>query len=152
LFKSVTGLKIEPVQYKGTALAALAVLSGEAHMLFASVTALMPHVRAQRLVALGVTSPARSPLAQEVPTLVESGVSGAEAPSWYGLAVPAGTPKDIIGRLHGELVKIAATPDYREQLERQALDPQTATPEQFAAFLQAEYDKWGRVIKALKLQ
>src|SRR6185295_14612551 len=105
-------------------------------------TALMPHVSAKRLVALGVTSPGRSPLAREVPTLIEQGVRGAEAPSWYALVAPAATPREVIGRLHGELVAVAAAPDYREQLEKQALEPQTSTPGEFAAFLQAEYDKW----------
>jgi tripartite-type tricarboxylate transporter receptor subunit TctC len=65
---------------------------------------------------------------------------------------PAATPKDIVGRLHGELVKITALPDYRGLLQKQALEPTTTTPQQFAVFLKAEYDKWGRVIKALKLQ
>ena len=152
LFKSVTGIDVFTIQYKGTGPAAVAVLAGEAHMMFGSVASVMLYVRAKRLVALAVTSPARSPIAPEVPTLVESGVRGVEAPSWYGIVAPAATPREVIGKLHGELVKVTAIPDYREQLERQALEPTTSTPGEFAAFLQAEYDKWGRVIKALKLQ
>ena len=104
-----------------------------------------------RLVALAVTSPKRSPIAPEVPTLVELGVRGVEAPSWYSIVAPSATPKEAVARLHAEIVAIAARPDYREPLERQALEPTTTTPEQFAVFLRAEYDKWGKVIKALKL-
>ena len=152
LFKAATGIDIVAIQYKGAGPAAIGIISGEAQVIFAGVTALMSHVRAQRVVALAVTSPARSPLAAEVPTLVELGVRGVEAPSWYSVAAPAAAPREVIERLHAEVVKINALPDYRSVLEKQALEPQVSTPEEFAAFLQAEYDKWGRVIKSLKLQ
>jgi len=99
-----------------------------------------------------VTSPARSPIAPEVPTLVELGVRGVDAPTWYSIVAPAATPRPVVGRLHGELVKITALPDYRELLQKQALEPTTTTPEQFATFLRGEYDKWGKVIKSLTLQ
>lgn len=152
LFKAATGVDIVAIQYKGSGPAAIGILSGEAQVIFAGVTALMSHVRSKRVVALAVTSPARSPIAPEVPTLTELGVRGVEAPSWYSITAPAATPNEVIGRLHAEIVSITALPDYRGTLEKQALEPQTSTPEQFAAFLQAEYDKWGRVIKSLKLQ
>ena len=152
LFKSLTGISVVPIHYRGAAPAAVGVLSGEAQMIFASVTALMPHVRSKRLVALAVTSPSRSPIAPELPTFAELGYSRVEAPSWYSVVAPAATPRDVVGRLHEELAKVAAMPDYREQLERQGLEPQSSTPGEFAAFLQAEYDKWGRVIRALKPQ
>ena len=152
LFKSATGTDIVPIHYKGTTPAAVAVLSGEAQMLFSSVTSVMPHVRAKRLVALAVTSPARSALAPEVPTLAELGLRGVEAPSWYGILAPAGTPAEAISKLHGEVAAIALLPDYRAQLERQGMEPQTTTPAEFAVFLQTEYDKWGKVVRGLKLQ
>jgi len=152
LFKSATGVNIAAIQYKGSGPAAIGVLTGEAQVIFGGVTALMSHVRSKRIVALAVTSPKRSPIAPEVPTLVELGVRGVEAPSWYSIVAPAASPNEVIGRLHGEIEKLIALPDYREPLERQALEPTTTTPEQFAAFLRAEYDKWGRVIQALKLQ
>lgn len=151
LFKSVTGTNIVAIQYKGSGPAAVGVLSGEAQVIFASVTAVMPYVRGKRLLALAVTSPARSPIVSEVPTLVELGVRGVEAPSWYSIVAPAASPNDVIGKLNAEIVKIAALPDYRGLLEKQALEPTTTTPEQFAAFLQAEYDKWGKIIKSLKI-
>ena len=151
LFKSATGVNIAAIQYKGSGPAAIGVLTGEAQVIFAGVTAVMSHVRSNRVVALAVTSPARSPIAPEVPTLVELGVPGVEAPSWYSIVAPAASPTEVIRKLHAEIVTIAARPDYREPLERQALEPTTTTPEQFAAFLRVEYDKWGKVIKALKL-
>lgn len=152
LFKSATGVDIAPIQYKGSGPAGIGVLSGEAQVIFAGVTALMGHVRSKRVVALAVTSPKRSPIAPDVPTLTELGVQGVEAPSWYSIVAPVASPREVIARLHGEIVSLAALPEYRAPLEKQALEPTTTTPEQFATFLQAEYDKWGKVIKALKLQ
>lgn len=152
LFKSVAGIDLMPLHYKGAAPAAVGVLSGEAHAIFASVTALMAHVRAKRLMALAATSPTRSPIAPELPTFKELGYPRVEAPSWYSIVAPAATPRDVVGRLHGEMTKVAAMPDYREQLERQGFEPQSSTPEQFAAFLQADYDNWGRIIRVLKPQ
>ena len=152
LFNLATGASIAPIQYKGSGPAAIGILSGEAQVIFAGVTALMPHVRSKRVSALAVTSPKRSPIIPETPTLVELGVRGVEAPSWYSIVAPAASPKEVVARLHAEVVNIAALPEYREPLERQALEPTVTTPEQFAAFLQTEYDKWGKVIKALKLQ
>ena len=148
LFKSVTGVNIIHVPYKGSAPAVIAVLSGEAHMLFGSITSSMPHVQANKLVALAVTSPNRSPLAPVVPTLAESGVRGVEAGSWYALVAPAGTPKEIIAKLHREVLAVAGSADYRQQLENQAFDPLTSSPENFPEFLQAEIAKWRKVIKS----
>jgi tripartite-type tricarboxylate transporter receptor subunit TctC len=74
-----------------------------------------------------------------------------EAPSWYSIVAPTATPSDIVGKLNAEIFKLVSLPDYRAPLERQALEPTSDTPEQFAVFLRAEYDKWGKVIKALKL-
>jgi tripartite-type tricarboxylate transporter receptor subunit TctC len=152
LFNSVTGTRIAAIQYKGSAPAAIGVLSGEAQVIFGSITALLPHMHSKRLAALAVTSPARSRLAAEVPTLVELGVRGVEAPSWYALVAPAGVPGEITARLHAEIVKINELPDYRGALDKQGLEPGISTPAEFSKFLQAEYDKWGRVIKALKIQ
>ena len=148
LFKSAAGINITHIPYKGAGPAAIAVISGEAQMMFSSITAVMPHIRPSRLAALAVTSPDRSPLVPEVPTLAESGLRGVEVGSWYALVAPAATPREIIARLHAEIVKLAATPDYRQQLERQAFEPLTSRPEEFPAFVKAELKKWGKVIKA----
>jgi len=147
LFKSAAGINIAHIPYKGAGPAAIAVISGEAQMMFSSTTAVIQHIRANRLAALAVTSPNRSPLAPEVPTLVESGLRGVEVGSWYALLAPAATPREIIMRLHAEIVRLAAMPDYRQQLEKQAFEPLTSSPEQFPAFVKAELEKWGKVIK-----
>jgi tripartite-type tricarboxylate transporter receptor subunit TctC len=151
LFKQATGTDIVAIQYKGSGPAAIGVLSGEAQVIFAGTTAILSYVKSKRLIGLAVTSPKRAENAPEIPTLVELGVRGVEAPSWYSIAAPAATPREHVTKLHGEIVQLTATPDYRTPLERNALEPATTTAEEFAAFLQAEYDKWGGVIKALKL-
>jgi len=152
LFNAATGTRLVPIHYKGSGPSVIGVLTGETQVIMSSVTAVMPHVRSKRLVALAVTSPARTPIAPEVPTLVELGVRGVEAPSWYSIVAPAATPRAIVDKLHGELAGIATLADFRALLQKQALEPTSMTPEEFATFLRGEYDKWGKVIKALKLQ
>ena len=152
LFKQATGTDIVAIQYKGSGPAAIGILSGEAQVIVAGTTTILNFMQDKRLIGLAVTSPKRAAQAPDIPTLIEQGITGVEAPSWYSIAAPAATPRDVIARLHAEIVKLAATPDYRAPLERQALEPTTTTPEQFASFLQTEYDKWGRVIRGLKPQ
>jgi tripartite-type tricarboxylate transporter receptor subunit TctC len=148
LFKATTGVNLTHVPYKGTAPAAIAVVSGEAQLLFSSITAAMPHIASRRMVPLAVTSPNRSALVPDVPTLAESGLGKVDVGSWYALVAPAATPRDIIARLNGEIVKLTATSEYRQQLTKQAFEPLTSSPEQFPAFVQAELEKWGRIVKA----
>jgi len=147
LFKSSAGIDLTHIPYKGTGPAAIAILSGEAQLLFSSITAAMPYLGSKRLVSLAVTSPGRSPLLPEVPTLVESGLSGVDVGSWYALVAPAATPRDIVMRLHNEAARLPASADYRQQLEKQGFEPLSTSPDQFAPFVQAELDKWGRIIK-----
>ena len=142
------GIKFTHIPYKGTGPATIALLSGEAQLVFSSITAVVQHIRAKRLAALAVTSPNRSAVLPEVPTLAESGVRSVELGSWYALAAPAATPRSILVRLNAGMAKVAAMPDYRQQLEKQAFEPLTGGPEKFSAFVQAELDKWGKVIKA----
>jgi tripartite-type tricarboxylate transporter receptor subunit TctC len=152
LFKSTTGVNLTHVPYKGTAPAAVAVVSGEAQLLFSSITAAMPHIASRRMVPLAVTSPNRSALVPDVPTLAESGLGKVDVGSWYALVAPAATPRDVIARLNGEIVKLTATPDYRQQLTKQAFEPLTSSPEQFPSFVQAELEKWGRIVKAARVK
>jgi tripartite-type tricarboxylate transporter receptor subunit TctC len=152
LFKMVAGVNLVHVPYKGAGPAASAVLAGESHLFFGSITSSMPFVRANRLVALAVTSPQRSPLAPEIPTLIESGVNGVNVPSWYVLVVPARTPRDVADRLRSELRKIAANAEFREQLARQAFETRNLAPNEFSGFLKAELDKWGKVVRAVGIK
>jgi tripartite-type tricarboxylate transporter receptor subunit TctC len=152
LLKMVVGIDIVHVPYKGAGPAASAVLAGESHLLFGSLTSSMPFVRANRLVALAVTSPGRSPLAPDIPTLIESGVNGVDVPSWYAPVVPARTPRAAADRLRVELKRIAANGEFREQIARQAIEARTLAPNEFARFLKAELDKWGKVVQTVGIK
>jgi len=152
LFKMVTGVNLVHLPYKGAGPAANAVLAGESHLFFGSITSSMPFVRANRLVALAVTSPQRSTLAPEIPTLIESGVTGVNVPSWYTVVAPARTPRAVADRLRGELKRIADNTDFREQLGRQAIDARTLAPGEWPAFIRAELDKWGKVVRAVGIK
>lgn len=152
LFKAVVGVDIVHVPYKGTGPAAAAVLAGEAQILFGSITGTLPHVRANRLIALAVTSPGRSSLAPEVPTLIESGVQGVEVPSWYTLLVPARTPRDVTDKPRAELRRIASNADFRQQLARQAIEVRSLAPNEFPSFLKAEIAKWGKVVRRVGIK
>jgi tripartite-type tricarboxylate transporter receptor subunit TctC len=148
LFKATTGTDIVHVPYKGTAPAVIAILSGESQMMFGGITGVMSHVESNRLRALGVTSPKRSPLLPRVPTLIESGLRGVDAASWYALLGPAALPRDILDRLSGEVAQLAANAEYRQQLEKQAFEPHSTRPDEYPAFIKAELAKWAKVIKA----
>jgi tripartite-type tricarboxylate transporter receptor subunit TctC len=147
LFKNATGIDMVHVPYKGAGPAATAVIAGEAQVLFGSIASTLSYVRGNRLVALAVTSPERSPLAPEVPTLLESGISGVDVPSWYTLLLPARTPTDITKRLRAEMKRIAADRDFTTQLARQAIDVQLLAPGEYTTFLKAELAKWAGIVR-----
>ena len=152
LFKMTVGVDMVHVPYKGAGPAAAALLSGESHFFFGSITSSMPFVRSGRLVALAVTSPARSPLAPEVPTLVESGVSGVNVPSWYTLVVPAATPRAALERLRSSMKQIEANPEFRQQIAKQAIDARTLKPGEWNGFIRAELAKWGKVVRTVGIK
>ena len=147
LFKNAAGIDIVHIPYKGAGPAASAVLAGEAQLVFGSIASSLAYVRAGRLVALAVTSPQRTPLAPDVPTLAESGIEGVDVPSWYTLLVPARTPAEPVRRLRADLERVAAKPAFREQLARQAIDVRTIGPNEYAAFLRKELEKWRGVVR-----
>jgi tripartite-type tricarboxylate transporter receptor subunit TctC len=149
LFKTTAGINLTHIPYKGGGPAGMAVISGESQIMFSTIAATLPFVNSNRLVALALTGPKRSSLLPQVPTFAESGVSGMDVGLWFALLAPAATPREIIARLNAEVAKLAAaTPDYRTQLEKLGFEPFTGTPEKFSAFMKAELDTWGKVIKA----
>jgi tripartite-type tricarboxylate transporter receptor subunit TctC len=152
LFNAATGARLIPIHYKGSGPSVVGVLTGETQVIMSSVTAVMPYVHSKRLVALAVTSPKRTPVAPQVPTLVELGVRGVEAPSWYAIVAPAGTPRPIVDKLHGELAAMSKQPDFQALFRKQALEPTSKTPEEFAVFLKAENAKWSKIVKTIKAQ
>ena len=148
LFKDAAGINIVHVPFKGGAPAVAALLGGQVSMTFETSVTLLPHIRSGKLRALGVAGAKRIALLPDVPTLAESGFPGILAENWYGLYAPAGTPKEVIARLYGELDRTIHSPDVREKLAAQGAEIREYTPEQTAAFLAAETAKWAKVIKA----
>jgi tripartite-type tricarboxylate transporter receptor subunit TctC len=147
LFNLVAGTKLVHIPYKGVNLAMQDVLSGNVHLVFIGIPAAAPHVKAGRLRALAVVAPHRSPALPEVPTAEEAGLADFEVTTWYGILAPAGTPRNVITRVNGELVKIMHSPELKEKLAATGTDPLTSTPEEFAAYIKREITKWGEVIR-----
>ncbi|MBI3044559.1 MAG: tripartite tricarboxylate transporter substrate binding protein [Betaproteobacteria bacterium] len=147
LFKAATGTDIVHIPYKGTGPAVIAILSGESQMMFGGVTGVMHHVSNNRLRAIAVTSPNRSPLLPQVPTLIELGLRGVDVGSWYALLAPAGTPRPILDRLSQEIAQVSTSSDYRKELEKQAFEILSTSPDHFAGFMKEELAKWAKVIK-----
>jgi len=148
MFKNMAGIDLVHVPYKGTAPAMAETVAGQVSLDMDNMLALLPQVKAGRLRPLAVTTLKRSSLLPEVPTMDESGFKGFEVSPWFGVLAPAGTPKDVIARLHGEMVKVLRMPDVRERLLQQGAEPVGNTPEQFDAYLRAEVEKWAKVVKA----
>ena len=148
LFKSMAGINIIHVPYKGSPPALTSVLSGETSMLFSPVTIAIPHTKSGKLRALGVTTAKRSKLVPELPTIGESGLPGYEVTQWYGMQAPTGTPKDVIAKINGEVGKILAMPDIVEKLVLFGAEPAPSTPEFMTAYVKSEVEKWAKVVKA----
>ena len=148
LLKSMAGVNIVHVPYKGTGPAVTALLSGEVDLYFATVPAALPLVEAKKLRALGVTSARRSPLMRDVPAIAEAGLKSYETSTWHGILAPAATPADIVVKLNAEIARTLAHPAVKERLVGQGLDPVGGTPEQFGAYLKTEISKWAVVVKA----
>ena len=147
MLDSMAGIKTTEITYKSTPQAVTAVVSGEASLGFPATSAAIPHARTGKLRALAVTGAQRSPMAPDVPTVAESGVSGYEVTTWYGLMVPAGTPKEIIARLHAAAASALGHPEVKKRFATSDLEPAGSTPEQFGAFVRSEIAKWAKVIK-----
>ena len=135
------------IPYNGGARALTALLSGEVVVFASSLPPSVPHIKAGKLKAFAVTSAKRLPPLPEVPTVAESGVPGYEAVNWYGVLVPAGTPKEIVTRLHGDITRILKAPDVQKRFATEGGDIVADTPEQFAAFIRKEIPKWTAVVK-----
>jgi tripartite-type tricarboxylate transporter receptor subunit TctC len=147
LLKRTGNFDITLVPYKGVAQALPAVMAGEVQLMFASLPGSIGQIRAGRIRAIAVTSAKRSNAAPDIPTVAESGVPGYEASSWFAFLAPAGTPKSIITRLNTEALNTLQTPEVRDSLIRQGMDPAGSTPGEVDAFLRAEIAKWTRVVK-----
>jgi tripartite-type tricarboxylate transporter receptor subunit TctC len=151
LLNSRVGIKTIHVPYKGSAPGMTDLIGGHVQFGFDAAAIGLPHVKSGRLRALATTGPIRLSFLQEVPTANET-LSGFEVVNWYGMVLPAGTSRDVIARLHAEIVKAMNIPDIREKLIAQGTDPVGSRPEAFAAFMKSETAKWAGVIKAANIR
>ena len=147
LFKTMTGIDMTHIPYKGRASAIPDLLGGRVTMMFDNMPSSLPLVREGKLRALGVTSAKRSQAAPDIPTLAESGLPGFEAVSWFALFAPANTPRPIVDKLQGEVSKILKAPDVSKKLLDLGLDPVGSTPDELAAYQKSEIAKWSKVVK-----
>lgn len=145
LFKSMAGIDMVHIPYKGSAPAVTDLLGGQIQVMFDS--SVIPYVNAGKLRALGVTSARRSSALPDVPTIAEAGLPGYEATAWFGILAPAGTPREIITKLNTEIVRALNDPEMQERLRSQGAEVAGNTPEEFAAFIKAETQKWAKVVK-----
>jgi len=152
LMKSITKINIVPVHYKGDGAAIIDILGGHMQLFNASIGTLLPHARSGKLRGLAVTSLKRSAMAPEFPTLDESGLPGFEVLTWFGILAPAGTPREIVNRLNGEILQVVARPAVKEQLLKTGFEIVPNTPEEYAAFFKAEHARWGKIVRDLNLK
>jgi tripartite-type tricarboxylate transporter receptor subunit TctC len=152
LFSLVAGVKMNHVSYKGGGPAVVAVIGGQVKVTFANLLAVLPHVQAARLRGLGVTSATRSSAAPDLPTIAESGVTGYDFISWFGMLVPAGTPQEIVRKLNEAIVKVLKSPELRDRLTRDGADIIASIPQEFRAYMKSETAKWAKVIREAGIQ
>jgi tripartite-type tricarboxylate transporter receptor subunit TctC len=147
MFKTMTGVNLLHVPYKGAGPQMIGLLSGEVALTFATAPSGVPYVKNGQLRALGVTSPRRIPALPEVPAIAEAGVAGYEAVGWNGLVGPGGMPAPILDKIHDAVVKIVRLPDMHERLVGLGAEPALSTPAEFASLMKAELAKWAKVVK-----
>jgi tripartite-type tricarboxylate transporter receptor subunit TctC len=148
LFKTMAGVFVLHVPYRGSAPAAAALVGGEVDMSMDMGPVIIPHVKSGRLKVLAVTTEQRARALPDVPTMAESGLPGFSSYAWFGMMTPAGVPRDIVMKLHGQVVKAMDPADVRKRMEDLGSEVVANTPEEFAAFQKSEIEKWGKVIKA----
>jgi tripartite-type tricarboxylate transporter receptor subunit TctC len=151
LLKSMAAVDMTHIPFNGIAPAVTAVLGGQVQVMFAGAPSVLQHVKSGKLRALGVASLARIAAAPDLPTLAESGFPGFDVTSWYGIVAPAGTPSQVIDRLHSEMTKALNEPDVREKLAGLGAEPVGNTPAEFAATIRSETAKWSKIVKDAKI-
>ena len=148
IFKTMSGVKMVHVPYRGATPALIDVVAGHIEVYFGAMVSTLPHAKNGRVRALGVTTLKRVAAVPDIPTISEQGLKGFETGSWFGMSVPTGTPRDIITKLHTEAVRILAARDLRDRMTSEGAEFVADTPEQFTAFLRTELEKWGKAVKA----
>ena len=151
LFKKMAGINLNHVPYRGAGPALADVLAGQVQVMFANSAPALPHIRAGRLRALGISSTKRSAVAPEIPTIAESGVPAYEAAAIFGLLAPANTPRPIIELLNAEVHKAMRVPEVVESMKTLGADVVLTTPEGFGSVVASEIKRWGELVRALNL-
>ena len=152
LFKSMAGVDVVHVPYKGGGAAVADLIGGHVGFSFASMPSALPHVRGGKLRALAVAPAQRVPSAPELPTVAESGLPGFSSEDWQGVLAPAKTPQDIVMRLNGEIHKVLGTAEVREKLDAQGFQVRLSTPQQFAELIRSESTKWAKIVKEANIR
>jgi len=148
LFKSMAGVNMTHVPYKGSAPALVDLVGGQVQLMFDNLPSSLPQIKAGKLRAIAVTSAQRAPALPNVPTIAESGLPGYEASAWFGIVAPAGTPPAVVNRINADVNQWLRTPEATEKLLAQGAIADGGSPEQFAAHIRAETEKWAKVVKA----
>lgn len=148
MFKTMAGIEMVNIPYTGSAPATTGILSGEASLIFSTMPAGLPHVKAGKLRGLAVTTPKRVAAAPEISTMIEAGVPGFEAVLYSGILAPPNTPKEIVGKLNGELRKILQLADVKERFAQQGGEPSPSTPEELGERMKSLIELWAKVVKA----
>ena len=152
LFMSMSNTKMQLIPYKGSSAAHPDLLAGRTVMIFDTITAIAPHVKAGSLRGIAVTTTTRSGMFPDIPTIAESGLPGYDAATWGGLLAPAGTPKEIVAKLNAAANAALKLEDVRMKLQGAGIEIQGGTPEQFGNVIKSEVEKWGRIVKAAGIQ
>jgi tripartite-type tricarboxylate transporter receptor subunit TctC len=152
LFKLMANVDMTHVPYKGGGPAVVALLGGHVQVMFATPVSALPHVKTGKLRALGVTSLKRSEAIPQVPTISEAALPGYEAVTWWGLRGPARLPREIVNKIHGDVVKVLHTSDTQDKLAREGVNPAGTSPEQFAAMIQQDIGKMAKIVKAANMK
>lgn len=152
LFNTLANVNMTHVPYKGAGPALNDLLGGQVNMMFATATAAAPLIESGKVRALGVTTPERSPVRPELPSIAEAGVPGYAAESWYGFFVPAGTPADVVKKLNQATAKAAKSEAFRKRVEGEGLVISAGTPKELAEYVTAEQKRWAAVVKAAKIE
>lgn len=148
IIKTAAGIKLTHVPYKGASPALTALMSGEVALLMSGPLPALQLLNAGRVKALGVASKQRMPILPNVPTIAETGLPGYEVNTWFGVMVPTGVPKDVLGRLHAELMRILKLPDVQQRFQDEGGEVTPITPEQFSTFINTEIAKWDKAVRA----
>ena len=147
-FNILAGVKTQHIPYKGAGLVMAELLTGQVQLYFNLPISVVPYIKSAKLKAIAITGESRFPALPQVPTFTEAGLPGLDVKIWFGALAPAGTPQEIIAKVSTEIAKILATPEFKEKLDSQGMEPFISSPDQFAKLIRAEMAKWGKVIKA----